>query len=280
MSALLQLPLIRSLHQRQFLFPVVVAAVVFFILFQGAVQQSDPAQATQEPSTSVPVLVEPPRPTIIRADLEKTPLTYVSDYWAQLAKQTGPHLTLVGEPPVPAVLVRPRLAVTTASVAVSVLETRKRAVLTGVPDTYDETASTAPDEPWTFRLRGWDATIGLALFDVTSAQGAPVTLTDPRGMPSGSYLGAVTLGPDGAPIITPGYLATTVDDETVVGSVGDLVVSMDLPSTVGSVYVLHRLFPFSIYTLKLCRRGIDFPHREEAERMGVKAEPTGARSLA
>ena len=35
-------------------------------------------------------------------------------------------------------------------------------------------------------------------------------------------------------------------------------------ATVGSVYVSHRLFPFSIYTLKLHRRGIDFPYREEA----------------
>ena len=37
-------------------------------------------------------------------------------------------------------------------------------------------------------------------------------------------------------------------------------------ATVGSVYLSHRLSPFSIYTLKLHRRGISYPGREEAER--------------
>ena len=46
-----------------------------------------------------------------------------------------------------------------------------------------------------------------------------------------------------------------------------------MAATVGSVYVSHRLFPFSIYTLKLHRRGIDFPYREEAERTVAKVAP-------
>ena len=48
-----------------------------------------------------------------------------------------------------------------------------------------------------------------------------------------------------------------------------------MAATVGSVYVSHRLFPFSIYTLKLHRRGIDFPYREEAERTVAKVAPAG-----
>ena len=39
-----------------------------------------------------------------------------------------------------------------------------------------------------------------------------------------------------------------------------------MAATVGSVYMSHRLSPFTVYTLKLHRRGIDFPNREEAER--------------
>ena len=39
-----------------------------------------------------------------------------------------------------------------------------------------------------------------------------------------------------------------------------------MAATVGSVYLSHRLSPFSIYTLKLHRRGISYPGREEAER--------------
>ena len=46
-----------------------------------------------------------------------------------------------------------------------------------------------------------------------------------------------------------------------------------MAATVGSVYVSHRMSPFSIYTLKLQRRGIDFPQREEAERASVKVPP-------
>ena len=53
-----------------------------------------------------------------------------------------------------------------------------------------------------------------------------------------------------------------------------------MAATVGSVYMSHRLFPFTVYTLKLHRRGIDFPHREEAERAGLAdpvspSEPAG-----
>ena len=232
MNALLRLPVIRSLHQRQLLFPVVVAACVLIVLFEGALQQSEPAQALQEPSAPEQVPVEPPRPTILRADLEKTPLTYVSDYWAQLAEQTGPHLAMIGEPPIPAVLVGPRLAVTIAEAAVALLEAKTREALTGAPETDAAPAPTPADESGSFELRGWDSDIGLALFDVTRAGGPAFTLTDPRGMPSGSYLGAVTLDPDGTPTITPGHLLTTVDTESAVARAGDLVVSMDLPSTV------------------------------------------------
>jgi len=39
-----------------------------------------------------------------------------------------------------------------------------------------------------------------------------------------------------------------------------------MAATVASVYQSHRMSPFSIYTLKLHRRGISYPGREEAER--------------
>ena len=46
-----------------------------------------------------------------------------------------------------------------------------------------------------------------------------------------------------------------------------------MAATVGSVYVSHLLFPFTIYTLKLHRRGIAFPHGEDAEQPAVKTTP-------
>ena len=46
-----------------------------------------------------------------------------------------------------------------------------------------------------------------------------------------------------------------------------------MAATVGSVYVSHLLFPFSIYTLKLHRRGIDFPNQEDVARPAVEVTP-------
>ena len=230
MRALLRLPVIRSLHQRQLLFPVVLALVVVGVLALGAVQQGELAEATQQPAAE-PAAVEVPRPAVSRADLQKTPLTYVSDYWAQLAEQSRPKLTLIGESPIAAVLIGPRLAVTTADAAVAIIEARRRDALTRAPEAEDAEVLPPPAEVGPFRLRGWDAGVGLALFDLTRAGGPAFTLTDPRGMLSGSYLGAVTLGPDGTATITPGYFVTTVPDEIDATPAGDLVVSMDLPST-------------------------------------------------
>ena len=48
-----------------------------------------------------------------------------------------------------------------------------------------------------------------------------------------------------------------------------------MAATVGSVYVSHRLTPFSIYTLRLHRRGIDYPARPDHDTTGtVTAEQT------
>ena len=46
-----------------------------------------------------------------------------------------------------------------------------------------------------------------------------------------------------------------------------------MAATVGSVYVSHRLFPLTIYTLKLHRRGISFPQSEGTERAVVATAP-------
>ena len=204
--------------------------MVVGVLALGAVQQGELAEATQQPAAE-PAAVEVPRPAVSRADLQKTPLTYVSDYWAQLAEQSRPKLTLIGESPIAAVLIGPRLAVTTADAAVAIIEARRRDALTRAPEAEDAEVLPPPEEVGPFRLRGWDAGVGLALFDLTRAGGPAFTLTDPRGMLSGSYLGAVTLGPDGTATITPGYFVTTVPDEIDATPAGDLVVSMDLPST-------------------------------------------------
>ena len=50
-----------------------------------------------------------------------------------------------------------------------------------------------------------------------------------------------------------------------------------MAATVGSVYVSHRMSPFSIYTLKLYRRGIEFPHAAgEGQKLDSVTEPSVA----
>lgn len=49
-----------------------------------------------------------------------------------------------------------------------------------------------------------------------------------------------------------------------------------MAATVGSVYVSHRMSPFSVYTLKLQRRGIEFPGRAESVGTIQPSPPTKA----
>ncbi len=254
MGSLLRLPVIRALHKRQLLFPTVVAIVVAGVLVQGALDRSQPPRMTSESEATV--LAPEPRP-ILRANLEKTPLTYVSDYWNQLAEGARDNLVAIGPTATPGILIGPRLALTTVQPALAVLGERSRMALTRdapedaaaegesdevIPDdgardgVVEDEIERVVDDVGPHRLRAWDEELGLALFDVDDAAETAFTLSDPRRLPSGSYLGAVTLDGNGAPTVTPGYLVTTVAEANS-GS-GDLVVSMDLPSTLSVAAII------------------------------------------
>ena len=263
---LLRLPVVRALHKRQLLFPTVVLIVVASVLVQGALERSQPAELLSQEAVPAPE----PRP-ILRADLEKTPLTYFSDYWNQLAEGARDNLVAIGPTATPGILIGPRLALTTAQPALAVLEERNRVALTspvspdsddadngdddgvvtqtesgeadvaqlesGGDDTVPEALAPAAEEAGPHRLRAWDETLGLALFDVSDHGETAFTLTDPRTLPSGSYLGAVTLDRSGEPTVTPGYLVTAAG--AVQNDAGDLVVSMDLPSTLSVAAIVN-----------------------------------------
>ena len=269
MGFLLRLPVVRALHKRQLLFPTVVLIVVAGVLVQGALERSQPAESLSQQAVPAPV----PRP-ILRADLEKTPLTYFSDYWNQLAEGARDNLVAIGPTSTPGILIGPRLALTTVQPALAVLEERNRVALTtpvspdpddadnddddvldevvtetdsgeadvaqleiGGEDTVPEALAPAAEEAGPHRLRAWDETLGLALFDVSDHGETAFTLTDPRTLPSGSYLGAVTLDGSGEPTITPGYLVTAAG--AVQNDAADLVVSMDLPSTLSVAAIVN-----------------------------------------
>ena len=173
--------LFRVLHKRQLLFPTVVVLVVAGVLVQGALERDPPTVLTGELVAEESVQPVAPR-TVIRADLEKTPLTYQSDYWNQLAEGARANLILVGPSRTAAVLIGPRLALTTADVARELVAERRRAALTrDVPDVNPEVgppvpgtagvsdvpkgSEASPEESGAPRLRAWDEDIGLALFE-------------------------------------------------------------------------------------------------------------------
>ena len=231
-----------------------MSIVVAGVLVQGALDRNQPQRMTSE--SAEPAAVPEARP-ILRSGLEKTPLTYFSDYWNQLAEGARSNLVLVGPTATPGVLIGPGLALTTVQPALAVVAERRRLALTR--DEAEEAVAeseadeVAPDdaepdggggdpvepvieEAGPHRLRVWNEELGLALFDIDDADGTGFTLSDPRRLPSGSYLGAVTLDRDGVPTVSPGYLVTTVAEADT--SSGDLIVSMDLASTLSVAAII------------------------------------------
>ena len=223
MRSLLRFPVVRLLRRRQLLFPVFLVTVAGAVLIQGAVERSAVPPADRSVPAPDAFRVERAR-AVVRADLDKTPLTYFADYWAQLAERAHAHLTSVGSARTPAIVVGTRLVLTTAEPALELLAAERRARLTDAADAGGDEPVLGP-----FRLRGWDPDIGFALFEVTGAALAPFTLTDPRVMPSGSYVGAVTLTAEGESAVAPGYFVAVTDENDA--PAGDLVVSMSMPET-------------------------------------------------
>ena len=138
MGPLLRIPVIRSLHDRQLLFPVVVVLVVSGVLVQGAWQSNLPAETAVQEDTRVPL----PLPVSRRPDLEKTPLTYFDDYWRQLRERVEDKVVLVGPDRAPAVVVMPGLALTSAAAGEAVLAEIERARLARPPDEPSATGAT------------------------------------------------------------------------------------------------------------------------------------------
>lgn len=220
MRPLLRFPIVRFLRRRQLLFPLVLVLIAGAVLYQGMLEHD----AVEPPNPRAPVPGNVPAEIsrqVMRADLDKTPLTYFADYWAQLAERSQAHLTSVGEPGAPAIAVGTRLVVTPAAAAAALLADERRARLVNDPVADESALEVGP-----FRLRGWDPEVGLAVFEVTGEALTPFTLTDPRVLPSGSYVGAVTVTAEGEPAVTPGYFVAVEQDNG--GLPDDLVVSMNL----------------------------------------------------
>ncbi len=224
MRFFLQLPIVGRLHTKHLLFPVIVLLAVAGVLAHGALNGEAPAEEVPAPAAAAPVRATFPT---LRPDLEKTPLTYVADYWLQLADHARTKLVLLGEERTPGIMIAPGLALTSIRAAhdARASEEQRRIAQPGdrEPEIAAEKVETAlgtpplasddrskPEPPISpYRVLAVDSALELALFEVqeTSAHPAFVTV-DPATMASGSYVAAVTLGPDHTPRITPGYLVS------------------------------------------------------------------------
>jgi S1-C subfamily serine protease len=226
--SILDLPGIRELHSRKLLFPFVVLLVVAAVLVHGAfsprVEQS--AEAATEPVPVAPAF---------RPEFEKTPLSYTADYWLQVGEQWRPHIVLIGRDQAPAIVVAPRLAVTSADVAddwiaeelargiaarADVVEAAGEGAASAATDepvaesgSDDEVAdeseelSEATEEKPPYRLVSVSTEHEIAVFEL-AAPATPAPVANLRELQSGAHAAALSLTPDESLRITPGVVVS------------------------------------------------------------------------
>ncbi len=254
---MLQWPIIRDLHSRGLLLPVGVLLIVGGVLVDGALNRQPPAEAALKLET-VP-FQPPPQPP--RPDLEKTPLTYSSDYWLQIAQQARLKIELISTKRIPALVIGPNLAITSIEAADALIADQQVRQLTrehhelastesaseppasgdGEPPESGavENSAAAPEEaespqppslaqePEPYRLLSVDTQLGIALFELSQAVDEPFSLISPVSLPPGSFVAAVTVEPDQRLRITPGHLVSTEQSGQSEQDLESFVVSFD-----------------------------------------------------
>lgn len=231
MGGIFRIPVVRTLHERHLLLPAVVALIVSGVLTQGAWVRNQPVEALSQDARPMPVAP----PVVRRPDLEKTPLTYFDDYWRQLRERVEGSVVLVGPDSVPAVVVVPGLAISSAEAGDAVLAEVERGRLLSTPQAdsvveesaNQDPASPEPPAPRPYGLIAVDDDRGLSLFEVDAAASQPLLLVPPASVPSGSYVGAVTRDRSGRAAITPGHLVAARAESQPNGD-PSLAVSMTL----------------------------------------------------
>ena len=164
--------------------PIVVSLVVIAILAQGFFAREAPSDPGDPQPTTVPAPVSMP----FRPDLEKLPLSYISDYWLQLGERSHQLLVSLGEAQMPGVRVSPGYAISSLAAA--------------------DAVSVAPGDAPEAELVAVNGKLGLALFRLTGDAGSepsPVAAS----AHAGSWLGAVTADADRGLQVIPGHLVST-----------------------------------------------------------------------
>jgi S1-C subfamily serine protease len=203
MKPLIEWPGIRQLHARRLLFPVILGTAVVGVLVHGIFHPTE-RQQHRSPQIELPL----PAITVpsIRPSLEKSPLTYHSDYWWQLAELVRNKIVLIGPHKRPGVMVAPGVAVTSMMAAdelESQFEPYPAAAEAEGP--IEDTEAATP----MFRVLGIDIDSGIALIAVKqSSEVGNFTEVDMTGQHPGSYVVAISSDPDGNEQVVPGYVAS------------------------------------------------------------------------
>jgi S1-C subfamily serine protease len=224
------LPTFRELHRRGLLFPLIVLGAATALLLLGSLRPEPPPPLPQAPRVAPP----PPRLPALRPNLEKTPLTYWSDYWLQLGDQARSNIIQIGEERIPAVIIAPGLALSCIRAADNVLrqERIRQAAAAAEPGSDETQPQMRPVEASAgFRLVSVDAERGVALFELDGSDSEAFPLADPDSLQPGSILAAISLAGNQELQITPGYLAAVRRSSGISNGHESLDLSMALPST-------------------------------------------------
>jgi len=211
---LLELPVIRELHARRLLFPVILFVCVAGVLVHGALTKV-PSGMPETPEMQLPI---PPItiPTL-RPSLEKRPLSYQSDYWLQLAEVVQNKIIPIGPLGRSGIMVAPGVAIASLEAADEL-----RDDLTspgGPPDVITAAADPLLATP-TLRMLGTDTDLGVALF----AAKQPETVGNFKeaalaSLAPGALVALVNQGTGGHVRIIPGTIALVAPASTDVDTV-------------------------------------------------------------
>jgi hypothetical protein len=181
-------PIVRQLHERGLLFPAGLVLVAVAVLAQGARQQGSQPVAELPPAPSPTPSAAQLLPRL-RPDLEKTPLSYLSDYWLQLGERARPSLLRLGQAGWPAVVVAPGLAVTSPEAGQAL---RAENGATGEPALEVD-------------LR--DPDLAFVTFDAATG-GEAFALAPLEEVSPGSLVATISIRPDGRLRITPAHVVS------------------------------------------------------------------------
>ena len=218
------------------------------VLLHGAFSHEREAEASAGNILDLPT---PPSLPDLRPNLEKTPLTYLSDYYLQLGDQAKNKFVLVGQQKLPGLVVTPGLILTSIRAADESMRQRlqqrtvhafqaRQSGRAAPPEASPEGGGDVlavevfpldPEaSPQRLPLIAADPELGLALLEMEQPYvAAPFTPIDPAVLTPGSQVLGVTLLPDGRLEITPGYLTSPGADESLQDDDEPLHVSITFP---------------------------------------------------